>query len=83
MVDTKACRKLSITVVSSAPLAKACVAWVCLIQCGLARRNFSAVFGDSIRTNYGLVKRDFSMSDYLGHYVLSLGAALLFGQITG
>ena len=47
MVDTEACRKLSLTVVSSAPLAKACVAWVCLIQCGLARRNFSAVFGDS------------------------------------
>ena len=47
VVDTEACRKLSLTVVSSAPLAKACVAWVCLIQCGLARRNFSAVFGDS------------------------------------
>ncbi len=27
MVDTEACRKLSLTVVSSAPLAKACVAW--------------------------------------------------------
>jgi len=47
VVETEACRKLSLTVVNSVPRAKARVVWVCLIQCGLALRNFSAVFGDS------------------------------------
>ena len=38
---------MSRTVVKSTPRSSACVAWVCLIQCGLARRNFSAVPGFS------------------------------------
>ena len=42
VVETDACLKLSRTVVSAAPRASAWVAWVCRIQCGLARRNFSA-----------------------------------------
>ena len=44
-IDTDAWRRLSLTVVSSAPRAKACVACVWRIQCGLARRSFSAVAG--------------------------------------
>ena len=38
-------RKLSLTVVNSAPRASAWVACVCRIQWGLARRSFSAVEG--------------------------------------
>lgn len=45
MVWIEACRRLSRTVVSSAPRASACVACVWRIQCGLARRSLSAVIG--------------------------------------
>jgi hypothetical protein len=42
VVDTEACRRLSRAVVSSATRPGACVACVWRIQCGLARRSFSA-----------------------------------------
>ena len=45
MVDTDECRKLSRTVVSSAPRSSAWVACVCRIQCGVARLSFSARAG--------------------------------------
>jgi len=45
VVDTDECRRLSRTVVNSAPRSSAWVACVCLIQWGVALRSFSELAG--------------------------------------
>src|SRR6218665_44165 len=49
---TEVWRRSSRTDVNPAPRARACEAWVWRIQCGLARRSFSAVVGLSASTTW-------------------------------
>jgi len=51
VVDSEACRRLSRTVVRSTPRSSTKAAWVCRIQCGLARRSFSGADLTTVRDN--------------------------------
>lgn len=58
MVVIDACRRLSCTVVSVAPLVSAWVAWVCRIQCGVARRSFWTSIGSSASITSAAVRKN-------------------------
>lgn len=57
-VDTAACRRLSRTLVSSALRPSACIAWVSRVQCGLARRSFSASGAESASIAFAVSRKN-------------------------